>query len=994
VPYRDVAGRKVWFDPKSNKAQLRLKSGGIFEFNEEGAEKAIASGRYSTVSQEDVATYDRRKNMTTAERVGEKAATLGEAAAAGLVDISTGPFRLGLAASEALMQNAILPAAGATPEQAKEAMAGPRDLRQSLGGRETLRSAAGLIAEARGTAPGEQPELDYERAARERATQNPIEEWVGYTAGQLPVALATPLAKGWGLVAQGAGEGFLYGASGSGENAFLRGEDEVSAEYMLADGLVGSILGGGIGLGLHGIGAGVKGAKSGIGSLFRRGESRALETAGEAAERSSYRTSAASADDMAKVMSRATGEEIEPGLASAIYNEYVAKNLAKGSEMVTGAEGRFIEEAISATPKGSKIRETIANPELYRQQNSQRFTEALSNHLSAFDEITEVSKFRVVKAEAWKRLIDPELDEAARASSYLESKKVLGDLNRMESTKHGPGVSRLADELELEGRNSRVWTAVYSQASAAAAELSEYSLKSGASSESMVALDGLKRMLQKNVLELRTRASKLMDVGQDYVPMVRLADHLEQIQERTRKFLEREDIWGRGGRAQQRINASWTAMLDPENEARMGLRGILQRTGKQYESGRWQYRVNQDRIDDFLGTVGRKSGGQRHLDMVRQLDAERDLVEAIGESVGRSSPEFARFDKADSALRSVMGDTIERSEWLNKSDAVRAAASGGPNLVTSGTLGGIAAGPAGVAVAGLASLVSHPDRMIRMAIGVEAAMKRVDGLMNGHLARMFERAGGKATRLLPEGPESLVGTTQDRAVGGGSRLSKLAVPAATRVFVGRHKGRKEAYKKRSEEVIELADNAEVRHGKLARMGEGGASPGIAIQLALKQSAGLAFLRSKLPLAERMQNSLTPHLDRNEVSDQEIDTFARYWSAVVAPMSVLEDLEKGRATYEQVEALQAVHPMLYWRIRQRMLYMFANAKVLPPYKVRLGADMLLNLDGKAEPSMSPGFLMRQAQRLQELQQRQPPTPPNRGASPNLASRYGSPMDLEI
>jgi hypothetical protein len=106
------------------------------------------------------------------------------------------------------------------------------------------------------------------------------------------------------------------------------------------------------------------------------------------------------------------------------------------------------------------------------------------------------------------------------------------------------------------------------------------------------------------------------------------------------------------------------------------------------------------------------------------------------------------------------------------------------------------------------------------------------------------------------------------------------------------------------------------------------------------------------------------------------------------MSVLEDLERGRCTFEQVEALKVVYPLLYGKIRSQTLFMLAHTTGEIPYEFHKMLDIFLDLNGMTEHSLSPTFIRRQLERSQQQKQ----GPAGGGVAPQVASRYQSPLAL--
>ena len=80
----------------------------------------------------------------------------------------------------------------------------------------------------------------------------------------------------------------------------------------------------------------------------------------------------------------------------------------------------------------------------------------------------------------------------------------------------------------------------------------------------------------------------------------------------------------------------------------------------------------------------------------------------------------------------------------------------------------------------------------------------------------------------------------------------------------------------------------------------------------------------------------------------------------APLSILDDLRDGSLTREKVEAVKMTYPRIFAEIQARVLQGLADMKHPPSYRARGQLDLLLDLNGQAEPSLSPAFLVRGAE----------------------------------
>lgn len=150
----------------------------------------------------------------------------------------------------------------------------------------------------------------------------------------------------------------------------------------------------------------------------------------------------------------------------------------------------------------------------------------------------------------------------------------------------------------------------------------------------------------------------------------------------------------------------------------------------------------------------------------------------------------------------------------------------------------------------------------------------------------------------------------------------------------------------------------------------------------KMAASAAFLESKLPAPPSRVGELQGSKKLPSVDPQAIEKFGRYWTAVTSPTACLELLERGQLRPEHVEALQAVHPRVLQQIQSSVMERVEAADYpIPQAKLR-SLDILLKLDGRADPSVSPQALRLMASAGQAAH---PPQPkPNN--TPDIAKKF--------
>lgn len=166
-----------------------------------------------------------------------------------------------------------------------------------------------------------------------------------------------------------------------------------------------------------------------------------------------------------------------------------------------------------------------------------------------------------------------------------------------------------------------------------------------------------------------------------------------------------------------------------------------------------------------------------------------------------------------------------------------------------------------------------------------------------------------------------------KAVAGRVTPMGVAVPVALRTFMGDHEDKQTAFKARAKEIhAATADMGEgVRVVMSSEFGDIPADfPRLGAAMTTSLTRGALFLESKLPRSYRATAPGALGRSSNPVADHDIAKFARYWSAVDKPVSVLHDMALGVVTNEQIEAIKTVYPELWLDLSERLLERAAQA----------------------------------------------------------------------
>ncbi len=914
------------------------ETGDVVDVGRSGAQTAIETGRFRLASPEEVERWDTREEREGALATLKAGA---EAGVAGAFDAVTGLPRLATAG---------LQAAGVTDSDPFAGVSGRQFLSNlvQLGGAGT----------------------EYDEAARQRAIDNPTSSFLAGAAGSLAGGLgvgklatsagsALTRATGSRLAGTALGGGIEGGALSvqqTGEQAFIQ-DSELTAEQMLAGMGWGALIGGGVGL-----------AAGGAGKLFGRAGSRGSTpldspklTAPDAALEA---TAARALGDVPPVPG--IGAHLRDAIES---TQAATAGVDKAALQEVGALRGFLDPKSAANQK----RGLWWNRDAIRENATAKLTSSLEQ---AADDASDVLD-NVVDSGLKRSHIAPKLTgdhEAMVAAARGEFQKMREEL--------GTALARADDfgNQRLLLRRAQYLDAIepnIAMARAGGAEARDMA------ADAFIALDKAKRAMQKDVMALRTSASHSGEaLGQ--MQNRGLADFLDASQNRVRTGLEDTALWGEAGTAQKAINGRWGEYLRTQSVFRDS---FLKRVDKDFNTGRPIYRVDQDKVAAYIRKTGRQEGKLTDEYFRRHVDAREALAREIGDAFETGGDEVARLTDSSKGIRSTLGELDATARAVNQIEAIMEAEGSSGMAGMGAILGGVLGGAPGAAIGGILSAAARPGTMIRQAAAIEQLARNVNGKITRGIGDFFERAASPVRALLPQSGRA--------ASAAGRALRPIPTVTALELFRGKEADNQKAYQKRVRELLASTENygAGIRARSEEALGDlPGQAPKLSQAMVTTATRGAEFLKSKVPAPIVNSKSLTPKTTPPIVSDFEIAQFARYWSAVSNPLSVLDDLRRGTVSPEQVEALRVVYPKLYESVQSGVrskLMELDEAGIIVPYQARLQLDLLLDLNGGGEETASVEFMVR----FQEASartpdggksaQRQPPPKPV-----NLSGRLSS------
>jgi hypothetical protein len=230
-----------------------------------------------------------------------------------------------------------------------------------------------------------------------------------------------------------------------------------------------------------------------------------------------------------------------------------------------------------------------------------------------------------------------------------------------------------------------------------------------------------------------------------------------------------------------------------------------------------------------------------------------------------------------------------------------------------------------VGAAGLAGSIATGGLLSGAVTGAALAAANQYAIRHGRsiIADLAYRASRADTALLGKVKAFVRGTGDIR---------RAAVGQAAAVDVD-HALQKAPGETRGAAFARMADS--VRAGPAAQpMVVDSAAPGTGQAMRDVIQRGMQFLATKLPPG---QENPSPFYKPPPASAESVAKFARYVKAVKDPLTILDSLNAGTVSSEEIEAVKAVYPQLYDQIRDTMVTEIQNRKEpLPESKsVRVG-----------------------------------------------------------
>lgn len=289
------------------------------------------------------------------------------------------------------------------------------------------------------------------------------------------------------------------------------------------------------------------------------------------------------------------------------------------------------------------------------------------------------------------------------------------------------------------------------------------------------------------------------------------------------------------------------------------------------------------------------------------------------------------------------------------------------------------------------------------ALGSGGLASAAGGLATMTAAKMLRERGSAVLAVLAERLSKNVDTRIDGAIGkllskaelpaagqAGGKAARVAKTAGLAAFAKSDEDPREAFVRHARDVYAAQQPAQAT-AKLAKSFEPlySHAPQLAQAATAATQRANSYLASKIPSGAVSVNIFSPAKYETAISDEDLHKFATAWNTVNNPLAILDDIRDNMLTVEQVEAVKVVYPELFQQIQLKVREQLTKLKEPPPYSTRLQLDLLLDLNGAGEPSMTPQFQRTLANISQMQMQQQAQAQPRPPVAPSAkASQYRS------
>lgn len=701
-------------------------------------------------------------------------------------------------------------------------------------------------------------------------------------------------ARSAGVLARGASEGAVYGASSAVTEKVLH-DAPITGEAIIggvAHGAAGGMIASGL---LHGLGSGLSRARGALRPNAQAYESLAAREFGEAAPGVGEKLAA-------------DAEKIQPRPADVLTEPMPTGPYRKPGDVIGE---KYLDTTTSGARRDElgevwKNREVAFNDGAERiEGHSRDLAKAISEQQRAAS-VTDMSTFGESKVNHMAKLVSPSRfnEQASLVRTWMaEAQELAATVGSDSLGGLGPVARKQFDEQMI--------------------RLS-HAIESGDGHALFTAADNAKRWVGRQA-QFGRSALGLTEAARGF-------DALYQGDSGLMRVLE-GDAWGKAGAAQKTVNAATAESIGLGSRFKSG---FVTEHGS--EAGRPINVADTGKVSGFLGRLTKAANdldAQSVRDMIRTrrafLDATASSYDHGGAAVKAIAAERVALDKMEATFGAATKETalINQVKRLQSEEQAQ-------------KIGGLI----GLATDTLSKPVTTLQRLAQIEQHVQSTLDKISG------------GSRKLTNAAAPAEKRATGLAPPKGAGAGFfslLLDKVPVAGERAAIAGASTQRKD-FDKRAETMAALQANPTALTSRV-----GGAlgpfatdAPKATLAATNVAMAGLQFLASKMPLSRRDPFTLQPQLQpTTRASDSEISQHTRYVEALDNPTIVLDLARKGALTPDHVEAVKAVYPKLYDKMRTDLFQELVTSKSELPYSRRIQLGILLDLP--TDQTLAPDFV---------------------------------------
>lgn len=386
-----------------------------------------------------------------------------------------------------------------------------------------------------------------------------------------------------------------------------------------------------------------------------------------------------------------------------------------------------------------------------------------------------------------------------------------------------------------------------------------------------------------------------------------------------------ESMWGQAAVRQEAFNEATARLLTAEKNL-IGLDGKVGAFGQKVngKGGRVEIVINPKKINTFLSQTGADRSELQTTALREYLEAARDFAQQVEHSAGGAEADFSKAGY-DSLLSKTAKIAADAEKKLAMESKVRQAArldDIGMNMfpgTAAAAMGAVVGGIPGAAAVGVGAKVageaaSDAVRAGTSPIAMAKTLARIEGFALGP-AKTMSRAINAMTR----GAEAV-----------GENVVKREVGVATRKIIPEEDSFTR-FQRAQAQIRDIVGNGSaqmaVYQAGTSRMADH--APKTQMATINKQMEIAQFLAAKLPTNPFAGSTTNPQTARWRPSDSQMAAYERYHRAAVDPVGTIEKACRGVVSKEGIETLKTLYPGIYKDFQQAMFQQVAmSGKPIP------------------------------------------------------------------